>query len=68
MIAPIRKLPTNALGKDYVVGDLHGCFDLLQRLLHEVEFNKVTDRLFSVGDLIDRGQDSFKCMLTPVES
>jgi len=62
MIAPIRKLPANALGKDYVVGDLHGCFDLLQRFLHEVEFNKVTDRLFSVGDLIDRGQDSFKCI------
>ncbi|AMK76539.1 MULTISPECIES: metallophosphoesterase [Methylomonas] len=62
MIAPIRKLPTNAFGKDYVVGDLHGCFDLLQRLLNDIQFDINHDRLFSVGDLIDRGPDSLKCL------
>jgi serine/threonine protein phosphatase 1 len=58
----IRRLPTNLQGKDYVVGDLHGCYDLLQRILNEVEFDTTLDRLFSVGDLIDRGPDSLKCL------
>lgn len=58
----IRKLPNNAAGKDYVVGDLHGCFDLLEQLLAHVCFDTNTDRLFSVGDLIDRGPDSLRCL------
>jgi serine/threonine protein phosphatase 1 len=58
----IRSLPANYQGKDYVVGDLHGCYDLLQRVLNEVDFNQTRDRLFSVGDLIDRGSDSLACL------
>jgi len=50
------------------VGDLHGCFDLLTRLLAEVRFNKSYDRLFSVGDLIDRGLDSLRCLQLLAES
>jgi len=60
--APIRKLPANVQGKDYVVGDLHGCYSLLTRLLEAVQFDKSQDRLFSVGDLIDRGPDSLSCL------
>ena len=60
--SPVRLLPKNTSGKDYVVGDLHGCFELLERLLKQVEFNSATDRLFSVGDLIDRGPDSLRCL------
>jgi serine/threonine protein phosphatase 1 len=59
---PIRYLPTNQLGKDYIVGDLHGCFELLDRLLKAVHFDKNKDRLFSVGDLADRGPDSLRCI------
>ena len=58
----IRKLPTNPAGKDYVIGDLHGCYELLERLLDAVAFDKSKDRLFSVGDLIDRGPDSLRCL------
>ena len=58
----IRQLPANRLGKDYVVGDLHGCFNLLERLLEAVSFDVTCDRLFSVGDLIDRGPDSLRCL------
>ncbi len=60
--SPIRRLPLNSAGKDYVVGDLHGCFNLLENLLAHVNFNTACDRLFSVGDLIDRGPDSLRCL------
>jgi len=60
--SPIRQLPPNNIGKDYVVGDLHGCFDLLNRLMEHVNFDESCDRLFSVGDLIDRGPDSLFCL------
>ena len=59
---PIRHLPANTLGKDYVVGDLHGCFQLLEKLLRQVGFNSRHDRLFSVGDMIDRGPEPLRCL------
>lgn len=45
----------NAAGRDFVIGDLHGCVDPLRYLLHKVAFDGTRDRLFSVGDLVDRG-------------
>lgn len=62
MPAPILKLPANTQGKDYIVGDLHGCYALLEKLLEEVRFDPAQDRLFSVGDLVDRGPDSLRCL------
>lgn len=63
-LAPLRveQLTSNALGRDFVVGDLHGCKALLDRLLSEVRFDGTRDRLFSVGDLIDRGPESMACL------
>lgn len=58
----VRALPANKRGRDFVVGDLHGCFDLLDRLLDHVRFDPACDRLFSVGDLVDRGPDSLRCV------
>ena len=55
---PIVSFEKNTTGSDYVVGDIHGCFHLLRRLLTQVNFNPEIDRLFSVGDLIDRGPHS----------
>lgn len=49
---------TNAQGKDYLVGDLHGCIEPLLRALEKANFNPNKDRLFSVGDLVDRGPQS----------
>lgn len=49
---------SNVAGRDFVVGDLHGCVDALRYLLREIEFDGERDRLFSVGDLIDRGSQS----------
>jgi serine/threonine protein phosphatase 1 len=62
MATIIKRLPENKQGKDYVVGDLHGCFSLLDVLLAKVHFDKQKDRLFSVGDLIDRGPESLHCL------
>ncbi len=42
----------------YVIGDLQGCFDALQRLLQHIQFNPERDKLWFCGDLIARGPDS----------
>lgn len=63
-INPVVKYTTKNLlgGKDYVVGDLHGCYHMLSQLLDEIKFDYDKDRLFSVGDLVDRGLYSEKCL------
>ncbi|MDX1387259.1 MAG: metallophosphoesterase, partial [bacterium] len=38
----------------YAIGDIQGCFDPLQSLLQEIEFNASQDKLFLVGDLVNR--------------
>jgi serine/threonine protein phosphatase 1 len=48
----------NLDGRDFVVGDLHGCMDALRYLLRVIAFDPTRDRLFSVGDLVDRGEHS----------
>lgn len=53
-----RRLPRNAAGRDYLVGDLHGHRERLERELDRIGFDPRSDRLLSVGDLIDRGPDS----------
>lgn len=51
----VKHFDRNRDGRDFVVGDVHGCFDLLSKLLEGVKFDPKKDRLFSVGDLVDRG-------------
>jgi serine/threonine protein phosphatase 1 len=45
-------------GRDLIVGDIHGCFSKLHAALLAVDFDGAHDRLFSVGDLVDRGPES----------
>lgn len=59
---PFKYFNQNPYGKDYVVGDLHGMFSLLESQLEKLNFNPETDRVFSVGDLIDRGPESFRVL------
>ena len=54
----IKKFAKNIAGRDFVVGDIHGCFSRLTEALYAVGFDREKDRLFSVGDLVDRGAES----------
>ncbi|OAZ96307.1 metallophosphoesterase [Halomonas sp. G11] len=63
----IQKHGKNIAGRDFIVGDIHGQYDLLIEAMARVDFDKIKDRLFCVGDLIDRGADSLKCLSLPFE-
>lgn len=54
----MREIPKNLSGRDFVVGDVHGCFRTLEHALSRLRFDAHKDRLFGVGDLVDRGPHS----------
>ncbi|SOC26360.1 metallophosphoesterase [Thalassospira xiamenensis] len=58
----VRRFERNTLGRDVVVGDIHGCFSVLEAALSAIEFDADKDRLFCVGDLIDRGPQSIEAL------
>jgi bis(5'-nucleosyl)-tetraphosphatase (symmetrical) len=43
---------------NYLVGDVQGCCDALERLLAEIGFSPSRDRLYVLGDLVNRGAQS----------
>lgn len=57
-----RHFSTNLSGRDWVVGDIHGCFKELKQALAYLGFNPSIDRLFSVGDLVDKGLNSMDAL------
>lgn len=57
----IVRFAENRHGKDYAVGDIHGNFTQLQLELDRIGFDPKVDRLFAVGDLVDRGPESEEC-------
>lgn len=57
-----KKLGANEIGRDFVLGDIHGAYDLVIQGMREVRFNGHKDRLLVVGDLIDRGPGSHRVL------
>lgn len=57
---PFKFFNRNQRGRDFVVGDIHGHFSALEMLLLQVNFDPEHDRVFSVGDMIDRGPESWR--------
>lgn len=58
----IKYFKKNIKGRDFVVSDIHGNFSELEKIMEKVNFNKNTDRLFSVGDIVDRGEESCRVL------
>lgn len=46
----------------YAVGDIQGCFHELEKMLALVEFDSKYDKLWLVGDLVNRGADSLSVL------
>ena len=44
--------------KIFVIGDVHGCLEMLKRLIDKIEWNPANDRLIFIGDYIDRVENS----------
>ncbi len=57
-MARFKHYGPNTQGRDYAVGDIHGHFSRLEATLERARFDPNRDRLFSVGDLVDRGPES----------
>lgn len=47
---------------DYLIGDIQGCCDALDRGLTEVGFSPSRDRLLALGDLVNRGPQSLRVL------
>jgi len=43
--------------KIFIIGDIHGCLDMLKRLMDKIAWSPDKDRLIFLGDYIDRGED-----------
>ncbi|MBK6616506.1 metallophosphoesterase [Ottowia sp.] len=56
----VRRFVRNTRGRDFVVGDIHGAYDLVIQAMKSARFDPAVDRLFVPGDLVDRGEESMR--------
>lgn len=62
MIPLVHFHPTNRVGRTFVAGDLHGCYNQLMALMNAVNFDFSKDILYQTGDLGNRGPHSYRCL------
>ncbi len=58
----IERYAANLQGRDLAIGDIHGHYSRLEACLAAIDFDPKRDRLFSVGDLVDRGPESERAL------
>ena len=54
----VKRFAKNVRGRDFVIGDVHGAYDSVVAGLRTAKFHPDLDRLFVLGDLVDRGPQS----------
>lgn len=60
--SPYQKLDAARWNRVFLVGDLHGCYDLLLAKLERQRFDHTRDLLIALGDLVDRGPNNPACL------
>lgn len=56
------RMGQNRQGRDFVLGDIHGAYDQVDLALSAARLDPLKDRVFALGDLIDRGRESARCL------
>ena len=58
----VQRIDGSSFKSIYVVGDLHGSYQLLMNQLISINFNFDEDLLICTGDLIDKGKENLQCI------
>lgn len=48
--------------RTFVIGDIHGEYTKLINIINKINFDYNNDKLISIGDVVDRGPNSFECV------
>src|SRR5208282_5247576 len=60
--APFQECSTRQRMARWAIGDVQGCSEELEELLALIRFNADRDRLWFVGDLVNRGPQSLRAL------
>jgi serine/threonine protein phosphatase 1 len=58
----VQVIDGSSFASIYIVGDLHGSYQLLMNHLNSISFNFDEDLLICTGDLVDKGDENLECI------